>query len=110
MEQLYHPFFSQFSAFLNDLDTKTTKSSNETVVPPLVVTHSDHERIVFEKDVYDLNNQTNDLFEHLKNVPSATSFVDTASSVLDITLKNIEQISHVLQQFDIIVPRYSFVS
>ena len=99
MEQSYHPFFTQFSSFLNNLEKKSDESSNESVIPLLVVKHSDEPRVLFQQSVVDLSNQTKNLFEELKQIPSAVSFVDTTSNLLDYTLANIKQLSICLPEY-----------
>ena len=99
MSSVFHPFFVEFSSFLNDVENVTTTAKDETIIPFNVRNQTDKETLLFESYLNSVESATENLWTELDNVPLASSIIDPTNTLINVASDNLTRLSKVLLQY-----------
>lgn len=98
MSNSLHPFFTEFSNFLNSIESKTSKAKSEADLPSSIITHSGQDRIIFSEKIQKIQNELDNLSVKIEKSPTSSIIVDSTEKLLDDCENNIRKMSLYLQK------------
>lgn len=109
MSNSLHPFFTEFSNFLNNIESKTSKAKSEVDLPSSIITHSGQDRIIFSEKIQTIQNELDNLSAQIEKSPTSSIIVDSTEKLLDDCENNIKRISLYLQKSVVLLLIYILI-